>query len=68
MNLKSQLFLIHMTEGSIKEVFNERDTMNIIDMSIVGNMGEDNQCWKFTNHREHTVKSTYHYTMENLVD
>ena len=33
-----------MTEGSIKEVFNERDTMNIIDMSIVGNMGEDNQC------------------------
>jgi len=26
------------------------------------------RCWTFTNHMKYTFKSTYHHTMENLVD
>jgi len=52
----------------IQEVFNERDAENILAMPIMDDMGEDKRCWKFTNHGEYTVKSTYHSTMENLVD
>jgi hypothetical protein len=52
----------------IKKVFNESETENILHMWIMDKTGEKKAMLKIHKHREYTVKSAYHCTIESLMD
>jgi hypothetical protein len=58
-------------EWKVNEVntyFDQQVAKLILVMPIYREVGEDKCVWKFTSHGEYSVRSAYHYIMENLVD
>jgi len=52
----------------INALFNERDKVEIGKLAIIEPEEEDRLIWKFNNKGNYTVKSTYRYAMETLID
>jgi hypothetical protein len=49
-------------------LLNDRDKGEILKLVMTYLKGEDRRIWKFNNNGHYTIKSTYRFAMETLID
>ena len=52
----------------LEHIFNEEDSKEIQQMSLVNIVGQDKIFWRLGSNGDYSVRSAYHHLMENMLD